>query len=224
MTHSASGRDERNAAPGDPHLAAVPKKDGDWDRRYASADQVWSGRPNGALIAAVGDQAPGRALDVGCGEGADAIWLAQHGWDVLALDVSAVALQRAQRAALESQATVKFLHAGLLEAVLPAAGFDLVSVQYPALLRTPDKKAESALLDAVAPRGTLLVVHHADVDVERAKAHGFDPESYVSHEDLLAMLGPGWRIQIAERRPRHVVGGGGSHHGDDLVLKASRSA
>lgn len=224
MTSSTPGRDERNAAARAPQTAPTTIGDGDWNRRYESAEQVWSGQPNGALVSAVGDKAPGRALDVGCGEGADAIWLAQHGWDVLALDVSAVALQRAQRAAAKARAAVEFLHAGLLEAVLPVNGFDLISVQYPALSRTPDKEAERALLGAVAPGGMLLVVHHADVDMERAKAHGFDPGSYVSHEDLIATLGSEWHIQIAERRPRHIVGGGGSHHGDDLVLKATKSA
>ena len=67
----------------------------EWDARYAEADRVWSGNPNGALVAEVAGLLPGRALDVGCGEGADAVWLAGRGWDVTALDVSKIAIDRA---------------------------------------------------------------------------------------------------------------------------------
>src|SRR5215472_15529629 len=66
-----------------------------WDNRYSSAGQLWSGQPNERFAALVADLAPGEALDAGCGEGADAIWLASRGWTVLAVDVSAVALERA---------------------------------------------------------------------------------------------------------------------------------
>jgi SAM-dependent methyltransferase len=194
----------------------------DWDQRYADAERVWSGRPNGALVAEVGDLAPGRALDVGCGEGADAVWLALKGWDVTALDVSRVALDRARAAAEQVGATVTWLHTGLLDAAVPAMSFDLVSAQYPALLRTPNNDAERALLSAVAPGGTLLVVHHADVDPEHAKARGFDPADYVSPADVAALLDDGWQVEVDERRPRHVDGGAGAHHTHDLVLKAHR--
>ncbi|MDT7576084.1 MAG: hypothetical protein QOH17_2417, partial [Pseudonocardiales bacterium] len=93
--------------------------DADWDERYASLDQVWSGRPNGALVAEVAQLRPGRVLDVGCGEGADAVWLAQQGWDVTALDVSQVALERAALHARQAGVTVRWVHAGLVEARLP---------------------------------------------------------------------------------------------------------
>src|SRR5688500_5143736 len=68
---------------------------GEWDALYGAAERVWSGGPNGALIDEVAELEPGRALDVGCGEGADAVWLARGGWQVTALDVSRVALDRA---------------------------------------------------------------------------------------------------------------------------------
>jgi thioredoxin reductase/SAM-dependent methyltransferase len=195
----------------------------EWDERYASADRVWSGEPNAALVAEVAGLAPGRALDVGCGEGADAVWLAQQGWAVTALDVSAVALERAAQHADQAGVQVEPVRAGLVEARLPVASFDLVSAQYPALLRTPGQDAERALLAAVAPGGTLLVVHHADVDTERARAHGFDPELYVGPSDVAALLeDDGWRVEVDERRPRQVSGGAGAHHTHDLVLRARR--
>ena len=194
----------------------------EWDDRYVGAPQVWSGRPNGALLAEVERLPPGRALDVGCGEGADAVWLAQQGWDVTALDVSAVALDRAAAAAEAAGVRITWVHAGLSAADLPA-DFDLVSAQYPALLRTPDRDEERALLGAVAPGGTLLVVHHADVDPEQLRAHGLDPNAYVLHEDVLGLLGDGWRVETADRRPRDVRSGAGAHHTHDLVLRATRT-
>jgi SAM-dependent methyltransferase len=181
-----------------------------WDQRYTSMERVWSGQPNGALVTETAALPPGRVLDVGCGEGADAVWLAEHGWDVTALDVSGVALERAAR------------HARLVEAALPAGTFDLVSAQYPALLRTEHHDAEAALLAAVAPGGTLLVVHHQVIDAEQARAHGCDPDDYVSPADVATLLDDSWRIEANETRPRHVTAGAGSHHTHDVVLRARR--
>jgi SAM-dependent methyltransferase len=196
--------------------------DAEWDELYAGAEPIWSGQPNGALVAEAEHLRPGRALDVGCGEGADAIWLAVRGWDVTALDVSLVALERARAAAMEAGVRLTWLHAGLLDAPLQEGGYDLVSVQYPALRRTSGNDAERTLLASVAPSGTLLVVLHADVDVEEAKAHGFDPEDYVGHDQVAELLGTGWQVETDERRARNIEGGGGAHHSHDLVLKARR--
>jgi SAM-dependent methyltransferase len=193
-----------------------------WDERYAGADRVWSGNPNGALVTEVAGLEPGRALDVGCGEGADAVWLARQGWDVTALDVSKVALDRAALHAQQAAARVRWLHAGLLDAPLRAGEFDLVSAQYPALLLTADHAAERALATAVAPHGVLLVVHHADIDSEQAKANGFDPADYVSPADVAALLGDDWQVEFDERRPRNVSTGAGAHHTHDVVLRARR--
>jgi SAM-dependent methyltransferase len=199
--------------------------DREWDTRYARAGRVWSGRPNGSLVAEVTGLVPGSALDVGCGEGADAVWLAQRGWRTTALDVSQVALERGRRAAEAAGVEIEWVHAGLVDAQLPSGSFDLVSVHYPALRRTPGDDAAGALLDAVAPGGTLLVVHHADVDRAQSLAHGFDPEDYVASEDVALALGEDWDVQVRERRPRDVPeGGGGSHHTHDLVLRARRRA
>jgi len=75
--------------------AVDPAVQAEWDRRYAEHGQLWSGKPNGTLVAEVAGLTPGRVLDVGCGEGADAVWLTRNGWDVTALEVSGVALERA---------------------------------------------------------------------------------------------------------------------------------
>ena len=117
---------------------------------------------------------------------------------------------------------MEWLHAALLDVPLPAAGFDLVSAQYPALLRTPTHEAERALLGAVAPQGHLLVVYHAEVDAEEAKAHGFDPDDYVSPADVASLLDDSWDVTFDERRPRHVATGAGARHTHDVVLHALR--
>lgn len=81
---------------------------GDWNERYAThGDGLWSGRANGVLVAELAGSPPGRALDVGCGEGADAIWLAAAGWQVTGVDVSDVALERAAAAAGDAGVTVQ---------------------------------------------------------------------------------------------------------------------
>ena len=213
-----------------PEAAAVDDYVGDpavraeWDSRYAEQDQLFSGRPNGTLVAEVAGLRPGRALDVGCGEGADAVWLAQQGWDVTALEVSGVALERAAAHARSVGVSVHWVHAGLVEAALPPGAFDLVSAQYPALLRTADADAERALLTAVAPGGVLLFVHHAGFDTDRtAREHGFDPADYVWPASVTALVDDGWEIEVNEGRPRTAPqSGAAAHHSHDLVLRLRR--
>lgn len=202
---------------GDPAVQA------EWDRMYADREQVWSGKPNGALVAEVAGLPPGRALDVGCGEGADAVWLASRGWEVTALEVSGVALERAAGHARDAGVTIQWVHAGLAEAALPPASFDLVSAQYPALLRTPDAAAERALLAAVAPGGVLLLVHHAGMETRQVHDSGFDPADYVWPSMVAALLNDDWEVELDEQRPRTAPdGGAGAHHTHDLVLRARR--
>ena len=193
-----------------------------WDERYADMEQLWSGQPNATLMTEAQGLPAGRALDVGCGEGADALWLAEHGWNVTALDVSRVALDRAADQADVRGVAVNWLHAGLIEAALPPASFDLVSAQYPALLRTDENAAERALLAAVAPKGVLLFVHHPAPTVEEAAAHGFHADDYVGPAQVAALLDDSWQIEVDETRPRHVATGAGSHHTHDVVLRARR--
>lgn len=202
----------------------------EWDQKYAESDRIWSGAPNGALIAEIAGMPPGRALDVGCGEGADAIWLAQQGWAVTALDVSDVALTRARAYSSTADVEVTFVHSGLLDAGLQPSSFDLVSALYPALRYTSEHDTEGALLHLVAPEGTLLFVHHAP-DAHHhdhhhgneEEAHRFDPADYVGVNDVRGRLGSAWVIDVDEERERSIAGGGGAHHVRDLVLRAHRS-
>jgi len=195
----------------------------EWDRRYIDRDKLWSGQPNGALVAEVAGLRPGRALDIGCGEGADAVWLARGGWDVTALEVSGVALKRAAGHARDAAVNINWVHADLVAATLPQASFDLVSAQYPALLRTPNGAAERAMLAAVAPGGLLLLVHHAGMDTQPPQEGGVDPADYVWPSMVAALLTGDWDIETYEVRPRIAPdGGAGAHHTDDLVVRARR--
>jgi SAM-dependent methyltransferase len=200
-----------------------PAVQAEWDRRYSDREQLWSGQPNGALVAEIAGLTPGRVLDVGCGEGADAVWLARGGWDVTAVEVSGVALERAAGHARDAGVSIHWVHAELAEADLPPASFDLVSAQYPALLRTPDSAAERAMLAAVAPGGVLLLVHHAGMDTRPPDDSGFDPNDYVWPTMIAALFDDNWQVEVDEQRPRVVPdGGAGAHHTDDLVIRARR--
>ncbi len=193
-----------------------------WDTVYADRNRLWSGNPNGALLVEVEGLAPGRVLDVGCGEGADAVWLARRGWDVTALEVSGVALDRARGHAAEAGVDITWVHAGLAEATLPTGSFDLVSAQYPALPRTPDGSAETALLAAVAPGGLLLLVHHAGMETQEPR-EDLDPADYVWPSMIAARLDSDWAVEVDEVRPRVIPeGGAGAHHVDDIVLRARK--
>ena len=195
----------------------------EWDARYASHDHgMWSGRANGVLVAELAGASAGRALDVGCGEGADAIWLAGAGWEVTGLDVSEVALERAAAAARAAGVSVEWICADIATAALATGGYDLVSVHYPALKPSPGDDAIRALLAAVAPGGTLLVVGHAPLDPDQARAHGHSPADYVQPADIGARLDEQWEIEVDETRPRVDPAAEGTPHVDDAVLRAKR--
>ncbi len=193
----------------------------DWDAWYAASERVWSGNPNGALLAEISGVTPGTAVDVGCGEGADAIWLAQQGWQVTAFDVAATALARAAGHVADAGVTVELLKGGALDPALAGRQFDLVNVQYPALLHEQGRSL-AAVLDLVGPGGTLLFVHHQDSDADGVRRVGFDPADYLLPRNVHTALGRAWEVQVYEERGRHVTTGAGAGHTVDVVLKARR--
>jgi SAM-dependent methyltransferase len=197
----------------------------DWDERYgASGEPLWSGRANGVLVGELAGRAPGRALDVGCGEGGDAIWLARAGWDVTGVDVSAVALDRAATAAAAADVTVRWICDDVATMAPPAVRYDLVSVHYPALRHAAGDPAIRALVAATAPGGTLLVVGHAPLDPDWARARGFELSDYVGVDDVAAALDDNWAIELRETRPRVDPVHEGAPFTHDDVLCARRSA
>jgi len=170
-----------------------------WEEHYTAKSQVWSGRVNVQLAANAGDLAGGRALDLGCGEGADAIWLAERGWTVVAVDVSTTALSRA-RAAAESRgmaARIDFQQRDLT-AGLPDGLFDLVSAQF---LHSTVEMDRTALLrraaDVVAPGGTLLIVDHAAAPPWASKIHHHEfPTAETVYTGLALDDGQWQRVQV----------------------------
>jgi SAM-dependent methyltransferase len=184
---------------------------------------MWSGRPNGRLLAEVAGLPAGRALDVGCGEGADAIWLARRGWTVTAIDISNVAITRAREAAEQAGAAVEWICGDVLQTPLPARSFDLVSMQYPALPKAAGDGAVRRLLDSVRSQGVLLAVYHDldDAHCEHMKSQGVDPANFVGAEDLVPMLGPGFTVELHATQPR-IDPPPGTPHVADIVLRARR--
>ena len=196
----------------------------EWDSRYNEGDGArWSGRPNGRLLAEVVGLRPGRALDVGCGEGADAIWLARKGWTVTAIDISDVAVTRAREAAELAGAVVEWVCGDALQAPFPARSFDLVSMQYPALPKAVGEAAVRALLDTVRPGGLLLAVYHdlTDEHREHMKSQGVDPADYVDADDLARRLGDEFTIELHAVQPR-IDPPPDNPHIANVVLRARR--
>ncbi len=199
------------------HMSAA-----EWDERYGSQERLFSGAANDALVAEVTGMPPGQALDVGCGEGGDAIWLAGQGWEVTAADISRVAVERgaavAAERAPEVAANIAWVRADLAAEHPPARSFDLVSAQYFALEKERGEEPVRALLAAVAQGGTLLYVGHDPAgfppDTE------FDPAEYVMPADVAKLLDGDWQVEVDETRPR--TGPGKEDHPHDVVLRARR--
>ncbi len=133
-----------------------------WDERYSSADRIWSGNPNPHLVSVGTPLTPGSALDVGSGEGADAVWLASHGWTVTAIDISQVALDRS--AALAGSLPISWELRDVLSWEPGVERFDLVTAQFMHLPPDDLRDLHRRLAAAVRPGGTLLVVGHHPSD------------------------------------------------------------
>jgi SAM-dependent methyltransferase len=191
-----------------------------WEERYRGAPALWSGRVNPPLVAEATGLTPGRALDVGCGEGGDVLWLAGQGWQVTGLDWSAVALARAAEHAAAAGLTdrVEWVRGDVESWQPPAAAYDLVTAHF--LHPTGDQRGPllARLAAAVAPGGTLLWVGHP-YDEERAARWGGD--RFATAAEVAADLDPReWDVVVAELRPR--ADGGHAGHGGDEVLRARR--
>jgi len=203
-----------------------------WDDRYRSAGKLWSGQPNPQLVAQTADLAPGQALDVGCGEGADAIWLARHGWTVTAVDVSAVALDRAAGYAVRQgdepgediARRITWQREDLLVWNPAPERFDLVSAQYMHLPGAEQASLHARLAAAVRPGGTLLLVGHHPDDVRADAALAGRAGMFRSASDIAASLDPGeWEIAVADDIGRSATDVDGQPVTvRDTVLRAAR--
>ena len=199
-----------------------------WNERYSSKDQLWSGRPNSRLVEYASGLQAGSALDVGSGEGADAIWLAEKGWRVTALDVSTVALERGSARAAEVGPEVveriDWLHKDLLAWEGPEPrSYDLVSAHYMHLPKEARQELFGRLASAVSVGGTLLIVGHDPADLPDHAPPGMDACRFTPSE-VAMYLEPReeWEIVIAASLARATADHGHHHHRDAVLLARRR--
>ncbi|MEU8250293.1 class I SAM-dependent methyltransferase [Nonomuraea sp. NPDC048916] len=186
-----------------------------WDTRYAGKDRLWSGKPNPALVRETSGLAPGHALDLGCGEGADAIWLASRGWRVTAVDISGVALERAAaHAAAAGVADLIDWQRHDLGHTFPEGGFDLVSAQF--LHSHGDMPRERILrtaAEAVNPGGgVLLIVGHSEGQPgheDHADLHLPTPGEVLRS---LELTDEQWEVLVSEEFTQPYPGPDGEEH------------
>ena len=194
-----------------------------WNGRYRESDRIWSGRANVRLVETVAALTPGRVLDLGCGEGGDARWLAQQGWRVVAVDISDTALARAAADAGDLIDRIDFQHHDLTK-TFPAGTFDLVSAQF---LHSPVPWDRDHLMrraaGAVAPNGTLFVVDHAAAPPgSRLEGHVHE---FPSAEQVVESLGldfAQWerlRVDVVEREGVWPDGKSGTWLDNVIVLR-----
>jgi 2-polyprenyl-3-methyl-5-hydroxy-6-metoxy-1,4-benzoquinol methylase len=194
-----------------------------WEERYAGEQSVWSGNPNPQLVEEATRLRPGTALDVGCGEGGDVIWLARQGWHVTGADFSANGLARAARHAEQAGVADRTDWWQVDAREFDAAGrsFDLVTTHY---LHPPGGRIVDVtrrLATAVAPGGHLLVVGHAPSEAFEHLSSSHRGAMWLA-ENLLPALPDDVEVLAVEQRPRTVVRDGRTVEIEDSTLFARR--
>lgn len=216
-THEHAGQDDEPAQDPDYFEPAG------WEDRYAGEGTMWSGDANPQLVAEASRLTPGTALDVGCGEGGDVIWLARHGWRVTGADFSANGLARAARHAEQAGVADRTDWWQTDARAFDAAGreYDLVTTHF---LHPPEggmPEVTTRLAGAVAPGGHLLVVGHAPVGLH-ARHTGPQHRAMFEAADLLPALPEDFEAVLVEQRPRTIERDGERLDVSDSTLLARR--
>jgi SAM-dependent methyltransferase len=198
-----------------------------WEQRYAERDQIWSGKPNAALVDVVHDLAPGRALDLGCGEGGDSIWLAEQGWEVTGIDISATAVARARAEAARRGVGEKITWvAGDLSTWTPSDRYDLVSACFfHSPVEFPRSRVLERMASAVTSGGHLLLVGHAVAPPWMTDHDGHHHRLLSASEERasLSLVGDEWDDVLVETRSRVATGPNGEQATlDDSVVMLRR--
>lgn len=194
---------------------------GAWDRRYEGTELLWSAQPNRFLVAEAQALPPGRALDLACGEGRNAVWLAERGWKVTGVDFSEVAIGKAGQLAQARGVAGEFEVADLLAYEPAGQAFDLVIAFYLQVHASVRGAILRRAVAAVAPGGTFLLVAHDRSNLEEGYGGPHDPRVLYTSEDVVADL-DGLEIERAERVLRPVETSDGEHVAIDALVRARR--
>jgi 2-polyprenyl-3-methyl-5-hydroxy-6-metoxy-1,4-benzoquinol methylase len=193
----------------------------DWNAKHGEAGPLFGVEPNRFLVSEVEHLQPGRALDVACGAGRNAVWLAERGWTVSGVDFSDVALANARALADERGVEVEWEQADLRDWQPPEAAFDLIVVLYLQLPAAELREILTRTAAAVAPGGTLLVVGHDRENLNGGHGGPQDPAVLFTPAEVAREL-PGLEVEKAERRLRPVETESGEAHAIDALVRARR--
>lgn len=195
----------------------------DWDLKYAGDELLWRAEPNRFLVEATSDLRPGSVLDVACGEGRNAIWLAERGWRATGVDFSAVALAKARRLAAARDVDVDWVEADV-RTWSPDGQFDLVILFYLQLGSSDRRSVQRAFADAVAPGGHLLVVGHDTENLTAGIGGPQEPDVLFDAADVVASTeGSGLVVERAEQVRRPVATDAGEVDALDALVRAVRA-
>jgi SAM-dependent methyltransferase len=192
-----------------------------WNNRYLEDGLLWSAEPNSFLVDEAEDLPPGRALDLGAGEGRNAIWLAGRGWRVTAVDYAEVGLDKGRRIASERGVEIDWVCADIVHWLPKPASSDLVLLIY---LHLPDDEMRAVISraqDAVAPGGVFLLIGHDRSNLDRGHGGPQDPAVLYTADDIASML-TDLVIETAETRGREVATDGGFARAIDCIVRAHR--
>jgi ubiquinone/menaquinone biosynthesis C-methylase UbiE len=192
-----------------------------WDERYATEELIWKAEANRFLVEELDALAPGTALDVACGEGRNAVWLASKGWRVTGVDFSRAGLAKAQRLATDRGVEVTWVEADVVEWQPPTASFDLVVVMYLHLPAEQRRRALAHAAAALAPGGVLLVVGHDTSNLLKGTGGPQDPAVLFGPEEIVEDLSD-LQIERAEQVKRTVVTDAGEATAIDALVRAVR--
>jgi SAM-dependent methyltransferase len=193
----------------------------DWNRKHGEAGLLFGAEPNRFLVAEVEGLAPGRALDLACGAGRNAVWLAAQGWSVTGVDFSDVAIENARRLAAERGVEVEWVRADLRGWRPAGPEHDLVVVLYLQVPAAERRVVLAAAAGAVAPGGTLLVVGHDLENLNGGWGGPKDPAVLFTPDEVAAEL-PGLELEKAERVLRPVETEDGEAQAIDALVRARR--
>ena len=193
----------------------------EWDGRYADSEFLWTVTPNRFVVQELSGLPPGQALDLACGEGRNAVWLAQRGWRVTAVDFSSVGLRKARQLAAERDVAVDWVLADLLDYQPPANAYELAFVAYLHIAADERAAVLRNACSALAAGGEILVIGHDLANLSEGVGGPQDPAVLYTPEVIAAEL-PGLSVQRAERVRRPVEVDGVVHDAIDTLVRATR--